>query len=88
VAGDALVAGPYAQNGTNAIRIMDPCSGPADCVIFEQPNSTEFSLAKPRWYPSTVRIFDGSIMIIGGIVHLSVRNHNYSADANHERFPR
>jgi hypothetical protein len=52
--------------GNNAIRIFEPCSSSSGegCTLFEDP--TTLHLTARRWYPSSVRIFDGSLMIIGG----------------------
>ncbi|KAF5352137.1 hypothetical protein D9758_009230 [Tetrapyrgos nigripes] len=49
------------------LRIFEPCLDPAgvNCTLFENPET--HSLAENRWYPSSLRIFDGSLMIVGGI---------------------
>ena len=60
---------PAAMTGNDAIRIFEPCADKtgANCTLFEDPTDPNFTLAMPRWYPSSVRIFDGSLMIIGGM---------------------
>ncbi|KAJ7261183.1 glyoxal oxidase precursor [Mycena rebaudengoi] len=47
-----------------AIRIVGPCTE-ASCTIFDDPENLH--LAETRWYTSAIRIFDGSIIIVGGI---------------------
>ena len=43
-------------------------------------------LAK-RWYPSSIRIFDGSLMIIGG-THVNAAFYNIDPENSFEFFPR
>ncbi|KAF5364756.1 hypothetical protein D9758_009335 [Tetrapyrgos nigripes] len=59
---------PPDQDGLMGLRIFEPCDDPAgvNCTIFENPATHH--LAVKRWYTSTVRTFDGSLMIIGGIM--------------------
>lgn len=54
-----------AQIGYQAIRVLTPslCSD-SSCPIYDNPNRTHTT--SKRWYPSTVRLQDGSVMIIGG----------------------
>ncbi|KAI0316193.1 glyoxal oxidase precursor [Amylostereum chailletii] len=56
---------PSMDPGPNAIRIFEPCASPDGdgCLLFEDPQT--LTLSAPRWYPSSVRIFDGSLMIVG-----------------------
>lgn len=58
---------PTAKSGLNAIRLFEPCTAPdgTGCTLFENPDDPRFNLATPRWYTSSLRIFDGSIMIVG-----------------------
>ncbi|KAF5352136.1 hypothetical protein D9758_009234 [Tetrapyrgos nigripes] len=55
------------KDGLVGLRIWEPCGHPAglNCTLFENPDT--HSLAEKRWYPTSLRIFDGSLMIIGGI---------------------
>lgn len=55
------------MNGTQAIRIFEPCASPTGegCTVFEDPQNLH--LQERRWYPSTARIFDGSLLIVGGM---------------------
>ncbi|PFH54121.1 copper radical oxidase [Amanita thiersii Skay4041] len=53
-------------NGLQAIRIFEPCdTDTADgCEMIE--DHSRIRMASPRWYPTVIRISDGSAMIIGG----------------------
>ncbi|KAJ7916299.1 glyoxal oxidase precursor [Mycena leptocephala] len=55
------------EDGRMGVRIFEPCSDPNGngCTIFDNPDLVH--LAETRWYPSSLRIFDGSLMIVGGI---------------------
>ncbi|KAF9567095.1 copper radical oxidase [Agrocybe pediades] len=53
------------QNGLQGIRLFTPCST-GTCDIFEDP--ARVHLTSNRWYPSSVRIEDGSVLIFGGSV--------------------
>jgi hypothetical protein len=55
-----------AQDGRMGLRRFEPCLTPdgAGCTIFDDPSVLH--IAEQRWYPSTLRIFDGSLMILGG----------------------
>ncbi|KAI0808904.1 glyoxal oxidase N-terminus-domain-containing protein [Irpex lacteus] len=77
---------PAVRPGNNAIRIFEPCASPNGdgCLVFEDP--VHLSLAAPRWYPSSVRIFDGSMMIIGG-THKSTPFYNVDPENSFEFFP-
>jgi len=58
-------------DGRMAIRIFEPCDHPSGvgCTVFEDP--ANLHLAETRWYPSSIRIFDGSLMVVGGIHNLT-----------------
>jgi hypothetical protein len=53
-------------DGPQAVRLFHPCQAEdaAGCDIYE--NLDRIRLASPRWYSTSVRIQDGSVMIIGG----------------------
>ena len=54
------------SNGLQAIRLFHPCdleSG-RKCEIYENPS--RIHMASPRWYPTAVRLDDGSVIIVGG----------------------
>ncbi|KAK7681667.1 hypothetical protein QCA50_015401 [Cerrena zonata] len=71
---------PTIENGTMGLRIFEPCADPAGvgCTLFEDPLT--FHLAESRYYPSTSRIPDGSLMIVGGS-HINVPFYNIPEDA-------
>ncbi|KAF7325747.1 hypothetical protein MKEN_00425200 [Mycena kentingensis (nom. inval.)] len=52
-----------ANDGRMSVRIFEPCTTAdgAGCTIFDDPGVIH--LAETRWYTSTARIFDGSLMI-------------------------
>ncbi|KAF9568286.1 copper radical oxidase [Agrocybe pediades] len=53
------------QDGLQAIRLFTPCTD-GKCDIFEDQNTVR--LTSDRWYPSSVRIEDGSVLIFGGSI--------------------
>ncbi|EIM88141.1 glyoxal oxidase precursor [Stereum hirsutum FP-91666 SS1] len=77
---------PTIENGTTAIRIFEPCASPdgTGCTLFEDPQT--LNLAEPRWYPSSLRIFDGSLMIVGG-THTNAAFYNVDPANSFEFFP-
>ncbi|KAF8879176.1 glyoxal oxidase precursor [Mucidula mucida] len=72
--------------GLMGLRIFEPCADPAgtDCTIFEDP--VNLHLAEKRWYPSSARIFDGSLMIVGG-THINTLFYNFDPANSFEFFP-
>ncbi|KAI0774648.1 glyoxal oxidase N-terminus-domain-containing protein [Trametes elegans] len=58
---------PDIRPGNQAIRIFEPCASPTGdgCTVFEDPENLH--LQEKRWYPSSIRIFDGSLLIVGGM---------------------
>jgi hypothetical protein len=54
-------------NDPQAVRLLEPCgaANAAGCDRYEDQG--RIRLASPRWYSTSVRIEDGSMMIIGGI---------------------
>ncbi|KAJ7857133.1 glyoxal oxidase N-terminus-domain-containing protein [Mycena olivaceomarginata] len=52
-------------NGLQGLRQFTPCTD-GTCDVYENPN--RIRLTSARWYPSSVRIEDGSIIIFGGSV--------------------
>ncbi|KAF9540289.1 copper radical oxidase [Agrocybe pediades] len=77
---------PAAVDGRMAIRIFEPCADPAgtNCTLFEDPE--HLHLEETRWYPSSLRIFDGSLMVVGGI-HERTAFYNVDPVNNFEFFP-
>jgi Glyoxal oxidase N-terminus len=55
-------------DGRQALRLFAPCktADASGCDIYE--NTERIRLASPRWYPTVVRIQDGSVIIIGGSI--------------------
>ncbi|KAF9457739.1 copper radical oxidase [Collybia nuda] len=53
-------------DGRMMIRIFNPCTDPSGvgCNVIE--NAQTLHLVETRWYPSSLRIFDGSLMVVGG----------------------
>ncbi|PPQ85498.1 hypothetical protein CVT25_006578 [Psilocybe cyanescens] len=75
-----------AVDGRMAIRLFEPCADPAgkNCTLFEDPDTLH--LEETRWYPSSLRIFDGSLMVVGGI-HERTPFYNVDPVNNFEFFP-
>ncbi|KAF8987234.1 copper radical oxidase [Cyathus striatus] len=75
-----------ATDGRMAIRIFEPCANAAGvgCTLFEDPATHHLSTT--RWYPSSIRIFDGSLMIVGGI-HEETPFYNTDPVNSFEFFP-
>ncbi|KAI0340024.1 glyoxal oxidase precursor [Trametopsis cervina] len=86
--GDQRIAPDFTATnpGNNAIRIFEPCASPTGegCVLFEDPETLH--LAADRWYPSSVRIYDGSLMILGGS-HVAANFYNIDPENSYEFFP-
>ncbi|KAF4617447.1 hypothetical protein D9613_006409 [Agrocybe pediades] len=84
--GGHIPANPAAIDGRMAIRIFEPCADPAgtNCTLFEDPENLH--LEETRWYPSSLRIFDGSLMVVGGI-HERTPFYNVDPVNNFEFFP-
>ncbi|KAG8779979.1 hypothetical protein FRC12_023624 [Ceratobasidium sp. 428] len=57
--------GTTADDGLQGIRLVHPCES-KKCEVYENPD--RLRLASPRWYPSTCRLQDGSMMIMGGSI--------------------
>jgi len=74
------------EDGRAGIRLFEPCKDPAGigCTIFEDP--TNLHMAETRWYASSLRIFDGSLLIVGGI-HERTPFYNTDPVNNFEFFP-
>ncbi|KAF7328074.1 hypothetical protein MKEN_00388700 [Mycena kentingensis (nom. inval.)] len=64
---DVEINQTHAEDGRMGIRIFEPCTDPdgVGCTIFEDLENIH--LAETRWYVSSLRIFDGSLMIVGGM---------------------
>ncbi|KAJ7778219.1 glyoxal oxidase N-terminus-domain-containing protein [Mycena metata] len=76
-------------DGRMGIRLFGPCTsatgvGPG-CTVFEDP--AQIHLAVTRWYPTGLRIPDGSLMIIGGSNFNTFYNTGPLAENSIEFFP-
>ncbi|KAI8989902.1 glyoxal oxidase precursor [Trametes punicea] len=78
---------PAIEPGNQGIRIFEPCASPTGdgCTLFEDPATLH--LLEKRWYASSTRIFDGSLLIVGGM-HESTPFYNTDPALNFEFFPR
>ncbi|KAJ7178622.1 glyoxal oxidase N-terminus-domain-containing protein [Mycena crocata] len=78
-----------AYDGRAGLRLFGPCLDPngegPGCTIFEDLQNMH--LAENRWYTASLRIFDGSLMIVGGI-HESTPFFNDDPVNNFEFFPK
>ncbi|KAK7044681.1 glyoxal oxidase N-terminus-domain-containing protein [Favolaschia claudopus] len=78
-----------ARDGRMGLRLFGPCLDPnaegPGCTIFEDLDNLQ--LAETRWYTSTARIFDGSLLIVGGI-HESTPFYNNDSVSSFEFFPK
>ncbi|KAJ7892811.1 glyoxal oxidase N-terminus-domain-containing protein [Mycena olivaceomarginata] len=78
-----------AHDGRMGLRLFGPCLDPngegEGCTVFEDLDNLQ--MAETRWYTSTARIFDGSLMIVGGI-HESTPFYNDDPVNNFEFFPK
>ncbi|KDR72992.1 hypothetical protein GALMADRAFT_158624 [Galerina marginata CBS 339.88] len=81
-----FTVGPGAADGRMGIRIFEPCEDEngVGCTIIEDPATLH--LVENRWYTSAIRIFDGSLMIVGGI-HEATLFYNTDPVNNIEFFP-
>lgn len=88
VAGQPLeTPGQPPADGRMGIRLFGPCTSPtgANCTVFEDPE--HIHLAVTRWYPTGLRIPDGSLMIIGGSNINTFYNTGPTAEDSIEFFP-
>ncbi|KAJ7072700.1 glyoxal oxidase precursor [Mycena amicta] len=88
VAGQPLEPGaPPPQDGRMGIRLFGPCLSPtgANCTVFEDPGHIHLQVI--RWYPTGLRIPDGSLMIIGGSSTNTFYNSDLLAVNSIEFFP-
>ncbi|KAJ7165639.1 glyoxal oxidase N-terminus-domain-containing protein [Mycena crocata] len=71
VGGNFIANLSSATDGRMGVRIFEPCTDidGRGCKLFDDPSTVH--LSENRWYPSSLRIFDGSLMIVGGIHDLT-----------------
>ncbi|KAJ7241370.1 glyoxal oxidase N-terminus-domain-containing protein [Mycena rebaudengoi] len=86
VGGNLPFAPGVSTDGRMGLRLFEPCSAVdgAGCTLFDSP--PVFHLAESRWYPSTLRIFDGSLMVVGG-THILTPFYNVDPANTFEFFP-
>ncbi|KAJ7683556.1 glyoxal oxidase precursor [Mycena rosella] len=86
VGGNFLAGTSSASDGRMALRIFEPCpsANGAGCTLFDNPDLVH--LTETRWYPSSLRIFDGSLMVVGGI-HEATLFYNTDPVNSFEFFP-
>lgn len=65
--GGNIPAVTAAIDGRMGIRIFEPCADPngVGCTLFDDPQTLH--LATTRWYTSSLRIFDGSLVIFATV---------------------
>ncbi|KAG9121648.1 hypothetical protein FRC07_002318 [Ceratobasidium sp. 392] len=74
-----------AQNGRQGMRLFNGCSENANCDIYESPY--RLRLTSWRWYPSSVRLSDGSAMILGGAYGAGWTNFEQLNNPTYEYYP-
>ncbi|KAJ7749607.1 glyoxal oxidase N-terminus-domain-containing protein [Mycena olivaceomarginata] len=72
------------ENGLQGLRIFTPCTD-GTCDVLEDP--TRIRLSTPRWYPSSVRVEDGSVIILGGSMINGFINAPAINNPSYEFFP-
>ncbi|KAJ8517396.1 hypothetical protein ONZ45_g5405 [Pleurotus djamor] len=72
------------SNGLQGLRQFNPCND-ASCDIIENPQ--RIRLTSRRWYPSSVRLEDGSMMIYGGSVNGGFQNNAGMNNPTYEFYP-
>ncbi|GAA5885181.1 hypothetical protein JCM6882_007263 [Rhodosporidiobolus microsporus] len=73
-----------AQNGLMAVRLFNPCTNDK-CDVYENPS--RIRLTSARWYPSTARLTDGSLLIAGGMVAGGYNNQESTDNPTFEFYP-
>ncbi|KAF8870522.1 glyoxal oxidase N-terminus-domain-containing protein [Mucidula mucida] len=72
------------SDGLQALRLFTPCND-GTCDIFE--NQDVIRLTSKRWYPASVRIEDGSVLIFGGSIIGGFVNSETISNPTYEFFP-
>ncbi len=64
--GNNIVSEYEEDDGLQGLRLFQPCTSPtgSGCTVYEDP--LNFHLLENRWYPTVVRLYDGTAMITGG----------------------
>ncbi|CAE6401549.1 unnamed protein product [Rhizoctonia solani] len=77
--------GEPVSDGQQGIRLFNPCPASGNCDIYENP--TRIRLTSDRWYPSSARLHDGSVIILGGQVTAGWTNGESVNNPTYEFFP-
>lgn len=86
IGGDAPnITGP--DDGRMALRLFEPCNDPTGATCHLVEDLDHLTMAETRWYTSSARIFDGSLIIVGGS-HTQVIFANDDPVNNLEFFPK
>ncbi|KAF9028782.1 copper radical oxidase [Hymenopellis radicata] len=72
------------EDGRQALRLFTPCND-GTCDIFE--NQDVIRLTSKRWYPASVRVEDGSVLIFGGSMINGFINNASIINPTYEFFP-
>ncbi|KAJ6599809.1 glyoxal oxidase N-terminus-domain-containing protein [Mycena vulgaris] len=72
------------QDGLQSLRFFTPCQD-GTCDIWE--NSSVVRTTSPRWYPASVRIEDGSVIIFGGATANGWMNNATANNPSYEFYP-
>jgi hypothetical protein len=81
---EGTTAHPTSQNGLQAVRFFTPC-GEGTCDVLEYPS--RITLTSRRWYPSSTRLTDGSLLIAGGMIAGGFNNQKSTNNPTYEFFP-
>ncbi|GAA5871817.1 hypothetical protein JCM8547_003279, partial [Rhodosporidiobolus lusitaniae] len=73
-----------ALNGLAGIRLFTPCDND-QCDVYE--NHARMRLTSARWYPSTTRLTDGSLLIAGGMIAGGYNNQESTDNPTFEYYP-
>ncbi|KAJ8518560.1 hypothetical protein ONZ45_g4378 [Pleurotus djamor] len=76
--------GAYNINGLQLVRLFDPCDDES-CDMIEDPD--RLRMTSDRWYPSTTRLEDGSILVFGGGMADVYMNNASTNNPTYEFFP-
>lgn len=77
--------GEPVSDGQQGIRLFNPCAASGNCDIYENP--TRIRLTSDRWYPSSARLHDGSVVILGGQITAGWTNSESVNNPTYEFFP-
>ncbi|GAA5885153.1 hypothetical protein JCM6882_007252 [Rhodosporidiobolus microsporus] len=66
------------------VRLFTPCTNDK-CDVYENPS--RIRLTSARWYPSTARLTDGSLLIAGGMVAGGYNNQESTDNPTFEFYP-